>query len=465
MADVMSPQFTASSSGFSVQRSPVRTQAQRSTKLDKTKWPTARLPRDGPESGGGKVEVGDRSLLVAIQEQAEQDELVDSVWAEDTLRQTPKTPKSKASSRAASASVSRSRLATRDSSQSDALISTAKPADITVTVTGGGSPGAAREKPENQRPDGPEARRRVELQAKFDKAEAIRTFDQKNIREKNERFKELRDERFKRLLDHVADHGGLATEAAENIRHLENHQQERREELHTMWEESVHQTIAQQAFNHLNPPDRALHQRLWGSKSVSWQLPHQQRRLRVNHAEDPAKKPLMDNMRENAFHQAASSVLGHSHSSPDIHRRSMHLQGTPGSSSPVMAPRALSRPVFEPTEWSGPALQGSLFGRFAQVCEHGPGFKRAQRGGTNVHLPDETDGVLAAGTRRHREHGHGDKGILKGNTAANGETSDYKSHEGASSGAPAQDHFSYSSGSRVTDMEFPLGKRLFPEFH
>eukprot|EP00440_Ansanella_granifera_P047419 gb/GFBE01051356.1/.p1 GENE.gb/GFBE01051356.1/~~gb/GFBE01051356.1/.p1 ORF type:complete len:479 (+),score=67.22 gb/GFBE01051356.1/:1-1437(+) len=469
-SDFGSAQHTVNSStGFAA--SPVKRSPSLTSKL-----PTARLPRDGPSPGGGKMDVGDRSVLEAIREQAEQDLLESAANLEHTRnpREQAKTPKSKTNSRAASASASRSRLTTHEGSRPEGLVTPSAKSDSPALGMFGGSPtgfmmggDSFEATPERAgrmlHPEGPQARRRAELQQKYDKAEALRQADQKFIRERNEKFRELRDERFKRLLDTIGDHGGLAQEAAENIRHLEEHQEERRMELHAAYEESVSQPLALQAFNHLNPPNRAMHQRLMGSKSVSWQLPHQTRRLRANVHEDPAKRPVMDHARETAFHQAATSVLGHSSSCPDIIRRSNHLDGLGGS--PEMVPRALSRPVFEPTEWSGARLQGSLCGRFAQVCEYGPGFKRAQRGGANVHLPDESDGVPTAGVRTSREHGYGDKGILKGHKASQGETSEHKSHEGASSGAPAQDHYLFQNGSRITDLEFPLGKRIFPEFH
>ena len=66
-------------------------------------------------------------------------------------------------------------------------------------------------------------------------------------------------------------------------------------------------------------------------------------------------------------------------------------------------------------DWGQQQLQGTLFGRFAQAgvegagwpgsvpvqcqaCEEGPNFTRARRGGTNVFVPDETDGIEAVGS-------------------------------------------------------------------
>ena len=75
-------------------------------------------------------------------------------------------------------------------------------------------------------------------------------------------------------------------------------------------------------------------------------------------------------------------------------------------------------------DWGQQQLQGTLFGRFAQAgvegagwpgsaavkrqaCEEGPNFTRARRGGTNVFVPDETDGIEAVGSSETRAGGGG----------------------------------------------------------
>lgn len=307
----------------------------------------------------------------------------------------------------------------------------------------------------------PEERRRAELRSKFDKTEAVRQRDRKTIAERVDFFKEQREDRFKRLLDEVTGRDNLAYTLALEIRQREAHQENRRRELHAAWDEKVFQPIAHQAHGHMNPPDRAVQQRLNGSKSVSFHLPNQIMRLVAREHEDPARKPVVDHARENAFHQAATAVLGHSRSLPDLRTRP---PGGYGSGSSLVMP-ALSRPVLEPTSWGQVAIQGTLYGHFAQVAEHGPGFHRSRRGGKDMHLPDEADGVSAAGTRKHQDGSYHSKGVLHGETASRGETSELKSLLGTSSAAPAQDHYTYETGTRITDLEFPPGKRMFPAFH
>jgi len=287
----------------------------------------------------------------------------------------------------------------------------------------------------------------------------VRQADQKFIRERAEKHKTMRDDRFKRLVDAVCDHGGLAMECAENLAAFEQRYQQRRWDLYAQWDEHVSHPLAKQAFDYINPADRVAQQKLNGSKSVSWKLPHEKPQLKLDVSKDPARRQLYDTEAEKNFHEVAETVLGRSRSSPGILRRSAMRDPR------AVGTRALSRPVLEPTDWGQQQLQGTLFGRFAQACEEGPNFTRARRGGTNVFVPDETDGTEAAGTRFSRLHGHHDMGILRGDTGSQGETSNFKTHEGSSSGAPAQDHFTFQHSREITDLEFPLGKKVFPEFH
>ena len=50
-------------------------------------------------------------------------------------------------------------------------------------------------------------------------------------------------------------------------------------------------------------------------------------------------------------------------------------------------------------DWSPVKLQGTPYGRQAQQAEQGAEFTRTRRGGQGVFLPDESDGVTAAGKR------------------------------------------------------------------
>lgn len=95
--------------------------------------------------------------------------------------------------------------------------------------------------------------------------------------------------------------------------------------------------------------------------------------------------------------------------------------------------------------------------------ENGPEFRRCRRGGTDAHIPDPSDGVLAAGTLKSKVHGLGDVGILRGTHNVQGEASLHKNLLGRSCGAPNQDHYAYETGAYVTDLEFPTRMKVFPE--
>eukprot|EP00929_Paragymnodinium_shiwhaense_P034786 TRINITY_DN18884_c0_g1_i1.p1 TRINITY_DN18884_c0_g1~~TRINITY_DN18884_c0_g1_i1.p1 ORF type:complete len:436 (-),score=92.16 TRINITY_DN18884_c0_g1_i1:323-1630(-) len=327
-----------------------------------------------------------------------------------------------------------------------------------------------------------EQRKRAEIHSKLQKWEEKRDKDNKAVMDRVEKGKDMRDERFKRLLASVTGKGNLAYKTALALREREAHEDSRRRDLFNSWEEKIYNRLESQADFHINPPSRAHQQKLLGSKSVDFSLPgeHESFRLVTNLADDPLKKQLVDHARETTFHHAANAVINHTHSAPvllglpaaPVARAPWPSPalgnisgGRPGGQGSGVIPASTTRPVLEPTKWGQVQIQGSPFGHFAQACEYGPGFKRAVRGGNSAHLPDMTDGVEPFGTRRSRVYGHNDVGILKGTFAAEGEARNFKTNYGASNGAPNQDHFTYETGTHVTNLEFPLGKRMFPQFH
>lgn len=300
----------------------------------------------------------------------------------------------------------------------------------------------------------PHERKLGEIQSKLNKVEAQRQRDLKDMMEVVERRHERREERFNRLYDNVTGSDNLGLRTAMALRERQAHEDKRRRELHSHWDERVYAPLANQVYQHMNPANRKVKQIMKGSKSVDFEFPDQKKKIFAHVDGDPNRKPVIEMAKENAFHQAASSVLGMSNSAPDLHVAVGHV-----------VPNARSRPTLEPDQWHQAKLQGTMFGHFAQVAEQGANFKRARRGGTDVHIPDESDGVPAVGKRNTRAFGPHDTGILRGNTASQGESSNHKTMWGAGCGGPAQDHFTYETGTHVTDIEFPLGKKMFPAFH
>jgi len=401
----------------------------------------ARKPRDGPLSGGGHMKVYDHVKVAEI-------DMVCGGAAAAIARQGSK--KRAAAARSSSASDGGS------SSSNRGHVETAKPADIEEMLP-----------PQ-------EARRKAELRSKFHKTEAQRERDRELIQDRLERSKSRRDERFNRMVEHVLGRDNLAYQAAVAIRERDSHQERRRRELHAAYDEAVAQPLAEQLYQFMNPPNRARQQALAGCKTVDFKLPSDGPSLFVEVEKDPVKQTLTGKAVESQFHTRCASLLGpRAHSAPAGDQlRPARTMPHPGeavgmATTPVgqvagLIARGRSRPTLEPCHWNPAQLQGTIFGHFAQSAEHGPGFRRVLRGGHNVHAPDETDGVEAAGKRTTRATGHKDLGILKGTLAARGEASMSKTMLGASTGAIMQDHYQYETGPRVIDLEFPKGKRCFP---
>lgn len=396
------------------------------------------LPREGPAPGRGRMFVFDRS-----------------VWAEfQDLQANADDPP-------AGLNATHRRPSGADSQADKGQKSPKKSAQSHGSRHSDDSPRSAfemKEKKDKPRLT-PQERKVAEIQSKQAKVEAQRQRDLKDMLEVVEKRHDRRAERFKRLVENVTGRDNLAYRTAMALRERQAHEDKRRRELHSHWDEQVYQPLAQQAYDHLNPPSRAVKQMLNGSKGVDFDAnvdgdPTFKKQLRANVDGDPNRKPVIEMAKENAFHQAASAVLGKSASAPCLHTMAGHV-----------VPRARSRPTMEPELWTQVRLQGTLFGHFAQVAEQGADFKRSRRGGSHVHVPDESDGVDAVGKRNTRAFGRHDLGILKGDTATRGESAAHKQTWGAASGAPAQDHFTYETGTRVTDIEFPLGKKMFPTFH
>lgn len=335
-------------------------------------------------------------------------------------------------------------------------------------------------------------RRRMELESKFQKVEDLRKRDERAIRDKVEVRKALRNARFERLLEytagdrprmdeHLKEQGTInldsffltkrgsvamatepslievAREIARSIVDLEQKQEHRRMDAQTLRQDLLEAPLARQVFSRLNPPDRS------GCKSVAFSLPGQAKAASVNLRADPAKFSSLELARENAFHEAATRFLNSptpslslSRSSPSLNLQRLSFDG---NQKDIGLPRARSRPVLEPMSWGQVALSGTMVGLSTQVG----GRRSAAEPG--IFVPDESDGVLCAGTRISRDHSYGDKGILKGTVAKSGEATDYRTAYGGGCTAPLQDHFMFETGDRVTNLEFPLGKKAFPHLH
>lgn len=416
-----------------------------------------KLPREGPQPGGGMLTITDRGMVEALMAAGARDGISDGLRISITRDQEPASPMSVKSTHTENLGLS-------------------------------GNPG-------------PETRRRLELQAKLDKTIAQRNIDIQLSHARVESFKKLRDERFHRLMENLcgapndneittlanatkssrfglssstfsraSDVGASAVEVAQHIRWMHEHQEKRRRELFNSWDNQVFQPMASQMFEHMNPPDRQKIQQLTGVKSVSFALPGETFRTHSNVRKDPVRQSLVAAARENSFHQAATALLElppefRIAGRPRCMQRSASLptmsQG--GNVNGPLIPAARQREMFHPTLWGQLEHSATLVGSLAQAAEQP--FHRALRTGADVFLPDESDGVPAAGTKISRVSGYNDKGVLRGQIGRLGETSEIRTADGGLSCAPGQDHYHFPLAPDSAALEFPLGKRIFPQFH
>lgn len=411
-----------------------------------------RIPRFGPERGGGKVTCQDQKFLLEMVQAAEMDE---TVRPERKTRMRPSTVPSPDTGNMKNTNRN-SRRHLRSAG------------DISSASLGLGDTSPGRSTMGQSSFDGkahgrlsPEERRAMEIGIKLEKVEEIRARDAVKIRDKVERRKDAREARLQRLVHEVTGRG-LAYDTAMELRKFDADQQSKIYEHYLEWDEKIFKPAAGRCYHQMNH-HRPTQQLRSGRKSVGFTLPQEPFRMHVDMSQDPCKKHLLQDAQEKAFHKAAESLLGRSKSAPDFSAGvdGLHERG----GTVAIIPRALSRPVLEPNNWSQVEIQGSGFGRFAQNCEAGKDAVRFRKGGPNAFVGsvNERDGVMVAGTKHSRTLGYGDIGVLRDDVALRGESFDYNNGIGASSGAPAQDHFTYEKGTAITDLEFPLGKRVFPE--
>lgn len=396
----------------------------------------ARLPREGASPGGGRVHVHDRGFI-------------------ESMLQATGTPKSRttptvseaqslaeSSRRSSQFGTGKASIPSGSSRRAHSLGGEVRgrhsasgglgPPESVASPGGRNSPALPpkeRHRLLRARPDQQE-REYADLHSKWQQNEAVREAGDKRIRERLAWNAQMRDERFHRLLESVSRQDDLAHQCATVLKEQEALESRKSRELYAEWEEKVFGPLTLQAHLHMNRPREA----------------GEEPRLLVRSCEDPVKRVLFEDARENAFRVAATRVISGSRSAPELPGLSAGDPAQGASCAP-----AVSRPILDPSQYS-------------QVREHVPplGHPSGLRRGREVHLPDESDGVRAAGTRRSRTEGLHNKGILHGDRA-HGETLELKREYGSGSAAPAQDHYHFPFGRDTTDLEFPIGKRIFAE--
>eukprot|EP00746_Dinoflagellata_sp_MGD_P165070 gnl/MRDRNA2_/MRDRNA2_94134_c0_seq1.p1 gnl/MRDRNA2_/MRDRNA2_94134_c0~~gnl/MRDRNA2_/MRDRNA2_94134_c0_seq1.p1 ORF type:complete len:403 (+),score=98.06 gnl/MRDRNA2_/MRDRNA2_94134_c0_seq1:124-1332(+) len=296
-------------------------------------------------------------------------------------------------------------------------------------------------------------RRQAEFAAKLEKVKEQREKDVHDLHEKVEKKKQYREERFERLVDEVYN-SDLVGHTSRVLRRKDFEDYQKSNGLYRKWTENVYSKIQKQLHRHIN--ENVI--RAVQPKQVGFKEPDEEKSCTLKMEDDPLKQELRlqsdeDNIKRQLDALARAKAV-------DV-RMAVQDQGNEPN-------RARSRPVLEPTDWGQLRLQATGSGYMAQVAETtatvGETFKTLRRFGHNVFVPDESDHIAAAGKRRTR-WAWNDLGILKGDQAHRGEADGFKKQEGQSCGAPMQDHFQFETGTRVTDNEFPLGKKMYPHLH
>ncbi|KAF4657859.1 hypothetical protein FOL47_008282 [Perkinsus chesapeaki] len=333
-------------------------------------------------------------------------------------------------------------------------------------------------------------RRKKEIHAK---AMEQREADAKYIRNKVERFKEMREERFQRLLKALNSRTELKDEIT-NL--LDGHtlmEESRRYDVWKGWTEGVWDKIQRQCDHLINTVDKNLETHFSKSKTVTFSMTDEPRTTSVDVSRDPTKWSLYSAALEDRFARSSRRALSSDESSSSWSghpMRSVMLDSTESERYATEVPREehlhsiappslldplkrqgsvlrkhRSRPVLEPMEWGSVRLKATSCGQLARLSAP-PGVEIHSRPLKRMDgfVDAEDMQASAAGLRRTSER-HRDLGILapgKPFVRKEGQSALYKDMVTyASCGAPCQGHFHFPTSKASVDREFPRGKKMW----
>lgn len=293
-------------------------------------------------------------------------------------------------------------------------------------------------------------RRNADAVAKLRKVQVQREKDLQHQQDIIAKAKEIREERFERLVDEVYN-AEIIGAAARRLRQKDLEDYQKQSGVYRKWTENVYSKVQKQLHRHINfDAARAVQ-----PKHVAFKDPDEEPSCILKLDDDPLKQELRLQSEEDGIKRQLDSLA---------RARSVDVRAA-AQDTGIIPDRARSRPVLEPTDWAQHRLQATGCGHMAQVAETGGApFHTLRKFGHNVFVPDESDRIAAAGKRRTR-WAWNDLGILKGDQAHRGQADGFKTDAGQSCGAPMQDHFQFETGTRVTENEFPGGKKMFPHLH
>lgn len=290
------------------------------------------------------------------------------------------------------------------------------------------------------------AQRRKEYTAKHGNLLRLREEDEKQIQERRAKSIQLREARFEARLDELTRADALRVEASSIIRDFDIDKERRKVELYNSWDGEVSKRVEHQLSKFMSP-----------AVEETYGFRHE---LRVS--DHPGMRDLRDQQSEQRFHRYAQVILK---PSPRGQVKDQNQQRK--LAADLEANRTTSRPTLPVEQWDQQHHYCSPNGYFAQGCERGDGlgeFHSQRRMGTNAHMIDESDGVVAHGKTKNRFEKHL-VCMLVGTVAKEGESARHKQPHGAGSGAPCQDHFYYEQGIPIVDAEFPVGRKMYHHLH
>jgi len=285
--------------------------------------------------------------------------------------------------------------------------------------------------------------------ARHQKLLKTREQDDKTIQEKCSRMVQEREKRFQEMLGGIRQDDHLRGAATEIIQKQEMDQHNRRQDIYRKWDAQVSQRIETQLEKFMTRTPRAP-------------VDEECFREHVLPSDDPMKQLVLQQKEEDKFRRVADLVIQKPlHSSELVGPRTRDTLQEHVNREHILTTRTQCRPTLRVERWAQLEHYASPEGYFMQGIESSRGFHSARRMGVDAHLPDESDGIPAAGKTKHRFE-RNRMVMLRGDLAKQGESAQFKQQHGASSCAPCQDHYLYGEGKDCVESEFPIGKRCFP---
>jgi len=293
-----------------------------------------------------------------------------------------------------------------------------------------------------------------ENSVKHERMLAQRDRDDADVKERAVRSQQIRERKFKEMMEDIRSNDSIRVEAAHIIHQQEMEQQKKRQHMWAEWDREVSQRIELQLQKYMtrkDPPQRG---------PIMY-------REELHKTDDPVKRCLMDQKAEDNFRRLADNIIQGGRAMSEGKESLQEMLSQRRLIEAEVNNRATTRPVLPVEQWGQQELFAGPYGYFAQRCERvdrGEPFHSNKRMGADRHRPDENDGVEAAGKKKEKTRTHAkynQMGLLVGDHCQVGEAYRHKQPHGGGSAAPLQDHYVYEKGNDVVENEFPVGKRCF----